>query len=142
MPMNFLAFDIVESSAIIGFSAVRLAQLHVRKNKLYVNYLFPWFSYNFRKSQKCDIRRDLSHLIKLHCLKQFGSNICLKHCPTQGHTANKQKQKSPGFLSFSFICRVGHWPAQSQRHSQIYYINNNWCFLFYFNLFHWSRVNL
>jgi len=50
MPMNFLAFDIVESSAIIGFSAVRLAQLHVRKNKLYVNYLFPWFSYNFRKS--------------------------------------------------------------------------------------------
>lgn len=31
MPMNFLAFDIVESSAIIGLSAVRLAQLHVKK---------------------------------------------------------------------------------------------------------------
>ena len=136
MPMNFLAFDIVESSAIIGLSAVRLAQLHVKKkNKLYFNDLFPWFSYNFRKSQKCDIRRDLGHLIKLHCLKQFGSKICLKHCLTQGHTANKQKQKSPGFLSFSFICSVGHWPAQSQRHSQIYYVKNNWCFLFYFNFF-------
>lgn len=50
MPMNFLAFYIIESSAIIGLSAVRLAQLHVKNNKLYVNDLFPWFSYNFRKS--------------------------------------------------------------------------------------------
>lgn len=52
MPMNFLAFYIIESSAIIGLSAVRLAQLHVKKkkNKLYVNDLFPWFSYNFGKS--------------------------------------------------------------------------------------------
>lgn len=33
MPMNFLAFYIIESSAIIGLSAVRLAQLHVKKKK-------------------------------------------------------------------------------------------------------------
>lgn len=34
MPMNFLAFYIIESSAIIGLSAVRLAQLHVEKKKI------------------------------------------------------------------------------------------------------------
>lgn len=31
MPVNFLAFYIIESSAIIGLSAVILAQVHVKK---------------------------------------------------------------------------------------------------------------
>lgn len=31
MPMNFLAFYIIESSAIIGLSVVILAQVHVKK---------------------------------------------------------------------------------------------------------------